>query len=681
MAGRAFSQDPDDEEKGMNSSFTEGSTKVLEHFGRDLTLLATKGELDPVIGREEEIDMMVQILNKRKKNNPIIVGEAGTGKTALVEGLALRIVNRKTDRWLLNKRIIELNLSSLVGGTKYRGQFEERMKAIIDEAVNNDNIIIFIDEIHNVIGAGGASGSMDASQIIKPELARGTMRVIGATTLDEHKKTIANDSALDRRFQKVPLSVPTAEQTIQILQQIKERYEDYHGVSFSDETLEFIVELADRYINYRNFPDKAIDVLDEVGSKAKLGFREIPKELKEAEESLQEIERDKKKAVIKQQYEVAAKLRDKETNTKLNIQEMTEKWKQSLKEDKQPITKGDVAAIIASHTGIPVSKLTDDESNKLLKMQNYLSERVIGQKEAIEKICEAVQRSRVGIQDPNKPIASLLFLGSTGVGKTYLSKTLAEYMFELPESFIRFDMSEFQEKFQVTKLIGSPPGYAGHEEKGLLTEKVKNNPYSILLFDEIEKAHKDIFNIMLQILDEGRLTDNHGQDVNFKNTVIIMTSNLGTEKLFKNTSLGFSSKSSEQEDIENLIMAELGKFFRPELINRIDEKIVFMPLTKDEIMQIVQLELEVVKGRIEQRGYKVNISPAVKEFLVDVGYDKKFGARPLKRAMTTYLENTFAQAVLRGDIKEGASITFSYREKDKKVFIQNRKTDAKDKAE
>ena len=555
MAGRAFSQDPDDEEKGMNSSFTEGSTKVLEHFGRDLTLLATKGELDPVIGREEEIDMMVQILNKRKKNNPIIVGEAGTGKTALVEGLALRIVNRKTDRWLLNKRIIELNLSSLVGGTKYRGQFEERMKAIIDEAVNNDNIIIFIDEIHNVIGAGGASGSMDASQIIKPELARGTMRVIGATTLDEHKKTIANDSALDRRFQKVPLSVPTAEQTIQILQQIKERYEDYHGVSFSDETLEFIVELADRYINYRNFPDKAIDVLDEVGSKAKLGFREIPKELKEAEESLQEIERDKKKAVIKQQYEVAAKLRDKETNTKLNIQEMTEKWKQSLKEDKQPITKGDVAAIIASHTGIPVSKLTDDESNKLLKMQNYLSERVIGQKEAIEKICEAVQRSRVGIQDPNKPIASLLFLGSTGVGKTYLSKTLAEYMFELPESFIRFDMSEFQEKFQVTKLIGSPPGYAGHEEKGLLTEKVKNNPYSILLFDEIEKAHKDIFNIMLQILDEGRLTDNHGQDVNFKNTVIIMTSNLGTEKLFKNTSLGFSSKSSEQEDIEKLIMA------------------------------------------------------------------------------------------------------------------------------
>jgi ATP-dependent Clp protease ATP-binding subunit ClpC len=681
MAGRAFSQDPDDDEKGMDSSFVEGSTKVLEHFGRDLTLLAAKGELDPVIGREEEIDMMVQILNKRKKNNPIIVGEAGTGKTALVEGLALRIVNRKTDRWLLNKRIIELNLSSLVGGTKYRGQFEERMKAIIDEAVNNDNIIIFIDEIHNVIGAGGASGSMDASQIIKPELARGTMRVIGATTLDEHKKTIANDSALDRRFQKVPLSVPSAEQTIQILQQIKERYEDFHGVSFSDETLEFIVELADRYINYRNFPDKAIDVLDEVGSKAKLGFREIPKELKDAEESLLEIDASKKKAVAKQQYEAAAKLRDKERSTKQEIQEMTEKWKQSLKEDKQPITKEDVAAIIASHTGIPVSKLTDDESNKLLKMQTYLSDRVIGQKQAIEKICEAVQRSRVGIQDPNKPIASLLFLGSTGVGKTYLSKILAEYMFELPESFIRFDMSEYQEKFQVTKLIGSPPGYAGHEEKGMLTEKVKNHPYSILLFDEVEKAHKDIFNIMLQILDEGKLTDNHGQEVNFKNTVIIMTSNLGTEKLFKNKALGFSSKGDENQEIQDIIMEDVGKFFRPELINRIDEKIIFLPLTKEEIMQIVELELQVVVSRIEQRGYTVKISDAVKEFLVEAGYDKKYGARPLKRAITANLENTFAQAVLRGELKEGAKITFAYREKDKKVYIQNRKTDAKDKAE
>lgn len=677
MAGRAFSRDSDDEKDGGVPA-GESSTKVLEHFGRDLTALARQGKLDPVIGREKEIDMMVQILNKRKKNNPIIVGEAGTGKTALAEGLAIRIVERKADRWLLNKRIIELNMTDVVSGTKYRGQFEERMKAIINEAVNNDDVIVFIDEIHNIIGAGGASGSMDAGQIIKPALARGEMRVIGATTLDEYKKSIANDSAIARRFQKILLNQPSAEETLAILNQIKDKYEDYHGVEFNDETLKFIIELSDRYINYRNFPDKAIDVMDEVGSKAKLGFREVPKELKNAEDALQEIEAKKKEAVVKQDYEKAAKLRDEERTTKQKIFELTEAWKESLKDNKRPITKEEVAAVISSHTGIPLSKLTDDESDKLLKMQTYLSERVIGQKEAIERICEAVQRSRVGIQDPNKPIASLLFLGSTGVGKTHLAKTLATFMFDLPESFIRFDMSEYMEKSAVAKLIGSPPGYVGHEDKGQLTEKVKNHPYCIILFDEVEKAHPDIFNIMLQILDEGKLTDNHGAEVNFKNTVIIMTSNIGTEKLFKQKSLGFSAANKEQEDIEKMIMDELGKFFRPELINRIDERIIFTPLDKSEILDIVELELNAVIKRIEAKGYKVNVSDAVKEFLIEVGYDKKFGARPLKRAITSHIENTFAKAVLRGEVQEGGLITFSYQDKNKKVYIQSRKN-AKDK--
>ena len=673
---RAFPREPEDDDKSPLGS--GNSTKVLEHFGRDLTADARAGKLDPVIGREEEIDKLVQILNKRKKNNPVIVGEAGIGKTALVEGLAIRIVERKADRWLLNKRIIELNLSSLVGGTKYRGQFEERMKAIIDEAVNNDDIIIFIDELHNVIGAGGASGSMDAAQIIKPELARGTMRVIGATTLDEYKKSIANDSALERRFQKVTLDVPSAEETFQILKQIRARYEDFHAVQYSDEILRYIIEITDRYVTNRNFPDKAIDLMDEVGSKAKLGFREAPSELQDLEEKLMGIEVDKKKAVRQQKFEEAAKYRDQERNTKEQLMKVTEDWKKSLMDDKQDIEVSDVASVISAQTGIPLSKLTDDESDRLVKMQTYLQDRVIGQEEAIEKICEAVQRSRVGIQDPNKPIASLLFLGSTGVGKTYLAKILAKYMFDREDSLIRFDMSEYSEKFQVTKLIGSPPGYAGHEEKGQLTEKIKNRPYSIVLFDEMEKAHEDVWNILLQILDEGKLTDNHGQMVNFKNTVIIMTSNIGTEAIVGKKQLGFS-QGSEAENVERIVLKALEKKMKPELINRIDEKVVFKQLATKEIIQIVDLELQHVVNRIESLGYEVHVSDAVKDFLAEVGYDKKYGARPLKRAIVKYIENVFTQAVLKGTIKEGASVTFCYREKDKQVYVQNKgKSNAED---
>lgn len=666
---RAFPKGSEDEEN--ESLGNENSkTKVLDYFGRDLTAEARAGKLDPVIGREEEIDKLVQILNKRKKNNPVIVGEAGIGKTALVEGLATRIVERKADRWLLNKRIIELNLSSLVGGTKYRGQFEERMKAIIDEAVQNDDVIIFIDELHNVIGAGGASGSMDAAQIIKPELARGAMRVIGATTLDEYKKSIANDSALERRFQRVTLAVPSAEETFQILQQIRGKYEDFHAVKYSDDILKYIIEITGRYVTNRNFPDKAIDLMDEVGSKAKLGFREAPKELQELEQKLVDIDNSKKNAVKQQNFEEAARYRDLERNTKNELQKVTEQWKKSLMNDKQDIEISDVASVISAQTGIPVSKLTDEESDRLLKMQTYLQERVIGQESAIEKICEAVQRSRVGIQDPNKPIASLLFLGSTGVGKTYLSKILAKYMFDREDSLIRFDMSEYSEKFQVTKLIGSPPGYTGHEEKGQLTEKIKNRPYSIVLFDEMEKAHEDIWNILLQILDEGKLTDNHGQEVNFKNTVIIMTSNIGTEAIVGKKQLGFT-QASEAENVERIVMQALEKSMRPELINRIDEKIVFKPLEAKEIMKIVELELKKVVRRIESLGYQVHVSDAVKDFLSEVGYDSKYGARPLKRAIVKYIENVFTQAVLKETIQEGASVTFRYKEKDKLVYVQN----------
>lgn len=663
---RAFPRGPEDDEESYSR---KKENSILEHFGRNLTNLARQGHLDPVIGREHEIDQLVQVLNKRKKNNPVIVGEAGVGKTALVEGLALRIINRKTDRWLLDKRIVELNLSSLVGGTKYRGQFEERMRAIIDEVVNDDNIILFIDEIHNVIGAGGAAGSMDAAQIIKPELARGEMRVIGATTLDEYKKSIANDSALERRFQKIILTIPSPEETFHILKQIKNRYEEFHLVEFSDDILEYIIELTDRYITDKNFPDKAIDLMDEVGSYSKLVSRETPEEIKAMEKELEDIEKQKKKAVNQQKFEIAANLRDKERNAKEELKKAADQWQEAIKNDKILITRENVASIISSHTGIPVSKLTDDEGNKLLKMKSFLDSRVIGQDVAVAKICEAVQRSRVGIQDPNKPIASLLFLGSTGVGKTYLSKILAKYMFDREDSLIRFDMSEYQEKFELSKLIGSPPGYVGHEEKGLLTEKIKNRPYSIILFDEIEKAHTDIFNILLQILDEGQLTDSHGQVVNFKNTVIIMTSNIGTEDIIGGTPMAFKTTDTSQ-DIEKIVLSALEKKMRPELINRIDEKIVFNLLKKDEIAKIVELELQKVIDRIEAQNYTVSVSDRVKEHLSEVGYNKKYGARPLKRAITRNIENVFAAAVLNGTVKPEDSVTFCFSDKKKEVFIK-----------
>lgn len=669
----AFDSEDDDGQNLDKLKKNKSNTPCLDNFGKDLTRLASLGKLDPVIGREEEIDQTIQILNKRKKNNPILIGESGVGKTAIVEGLAIRIYNKQVDRWLFNKRIIELNITSIVSGTKYRGEFEQRMEEIIKEVQRNPDVILFIDELHNVIGAGGSAGSMDAANIIKPALARGEMRCIGATTVDEYKKVIENDSALDRRFQKVYIKVPTKGETLDILKQIRNRYEDYHGVVYTDEILEKCVELTDRYVTYRNFPDKAIDLMDEVGSRVKLSNATVSEEIKQLENELKEAEVKKKIAAVTQDYEGAAKYRDlvKDLNIKIATESVT--WQQKIKEMKIQVKVEDVASIIAKQIGIPLHKLTDSENEKLVVLDTFLNNRVIGQPQAVCKVTDAIQRSRVGIQDPDKPIASFLFLGSTGVGKTHLAKILAKYLFDTDDSFIRFDMSEYMEAHSVSKLIGAPPGYIGHEDKGQLTEKIKTRPYCIVLFDEIEKAHKDIFNILLQILDEGKLTDNHGKEVNFKNTIIIMTSNIGTEKILSERKLGFgSANGSSDEDVTDKVMGELKKHFRPELINRIDEKIVFQPLSEENIIKIVDLELDKMVQRIEEQGYKISVDISVKKYLAENGYDKDYGARPLKRAITTYIENPIAKFILSNGkkIKPGYVLKLKYDSKDGIVTVK-----------
>lgn len=665
MAERAFKREDDD----VASHPKKGA---LEYFGRDLVRLALDGKIDPVIGRDEDIDKIIQVLNKRKKNNPLIVAEPGVGKTALVEGLALRIAQKQTDRWLLNKRIIELNMSNLVAGTKYRGQFEERLEAIIKETQANKDIILFIDEIHNMIGAGGGAGSMDAAQIIKPELARGTLRVIGATTIDEYKKTIANDGALERRFQKILLNVPSDAETIEILNQIKNKYENVHRVKYSDEVVNYIVEISGKYITNRNFPDKAIDLMDETGSYVKIKNSKTSPVLKQLQEELFVAKTNKKKNSDTQKYELAAKWRDKEKEISKQIDSLEIEWSEVAQED--------VAHIISSHTGIPVKKLTGDEIVKLAEMNKYLNDIVIGQKTAVDKVCEAVQLSKVGLQDGTKPICSLLFLGATGVGKTLLAKELAKYLFSNEDAFIRFDMSEYMDKFQVSRLIGSPPGYVGYEEKGLLTEAVKNYPYSVILFDEIEKAHPDVFNILLQVLDEGRLTDSYGQEANFKNSIIIMTSNVGTDKIMNNKPLGFSSgDSNAQKNIELTVMKELKGKFRPEFINRIDEKIVFNTLGKDEINSIIKLAVKPFIERAKNKKYEVSITDGVLALLFEKGFDYEYGARPLKRAIRKYVENKIAQSIINGSLKEGGSVVVD-RDGDDTTVKTIKKTNKKNKS-
>ncbi len=670
MDRRAFGPEDDDSNSDRIKKNSKSKTPILDHFGKDLTELAAKGSLDPVVGREIEIDKLIQILNKRKKNNPVLVGEAGVGKTAIAEGLALRIANKQVDRALFGKKVIEINFTSLVSGTKYRGEFEQRMEDLLKEVKNNHDIIIFIDELHNVVGAGGASGSMDASNIIKPALARGEIKVIGATTVDEYKKIIESDSALERRFQKVFVDIPTKEETLQILKQLRPKYEGYHNVEYSDEVLEKCVEFTDRYVTQRNFPDKAIDAMDEVGSRVKLNNTPIPESIKKLEKELEKIQSSKSDSAKNQRYEDAAIFRDKERAMLVKIEEETIKWEEKLRENKVVVTIQNVAEIIANHTGVPINKLTDNENRQLRDMKQQLEKSIIGQGQAVEKVCEAIQRSRLRIQDPNKPIASFLLLGSTGVGKTHLAKQLSNFMFNSEDAYVRFDMSEYSEKFTISKLIGSPPGYVGYDDRGLLTEAVKNKPYSIILFDEIEKAHPDIFNIFLQILDDGILTDSTGRIINFTNTIIIMTSNIGTDKITGKRSLGFDNNLDEHADISAIVGEELKKYLRPELINRIDEKVVFNVLNEEDIAKIVEIELKKTIDRVEDKGYEITVTKGVKEFLSEIGYVKEYGARPLKRAITTHIENVIAKCILNEGLSEGSKIKLTYDKKKEQVVAK-----------
>ncbi len=673
-------QETPEENESSNSKKSGGKrgkskTPVLDNFSRDLTEMARLGKLDPIIGRDDVIDKMIQILNKRLKNNVLILARPGVGKTAMAEALALRIHKKNTDPWLHDKRIVDLDIASIVAGTKYRGQFEERMKAILNELEKSPDVILFIDEIHLVLGAGSASGSMDAANLLKPALARGEVTCIGATTLDDYKKTIENDSALDRRFQKLIIHEPSEEETFQILQQIKYKYEDHHNVTYSNETLQEIVSLCSRYITNRNFPDKAIDIMDEIGSMVKLSV-ELPAYIVDMQNKLKDLIEKKQEASAAQRYEDAAKLRDEQNGLEASLEISTDKWNSEQKENKKIIQTQDVAKIISSHSGIPLQKLTDKENDRLINMQEYLQKCVIGQDHAVEKICMAVQRARMGFQDPNKP-ASFMFLGATGVGKTFLAKQLAKYLFDREDAFIRFDMSEYGEKFAVSRLIGAPPGYVGYEEKGELTEKIKNNPYSIILFDEIEKAHPDIFNIFLQILEDGHLTDASGGKVNFKNCIIIITSNIGTDKIVNGgSSMGFEIASNAQKNIDKMVISELQGKLKPELLNRIDEKIVFHLLSEENILKIVDLELAGIYKRIQKSGYILSLDDSAKKFIADKGYDQKYGARPLKRAIDTYVINELSNAIInsqsgKGDtIVEGQKIHMIYDQENDKLKIE-----------
>lgn len=645
----------DDNEKmsKKKQNDTGSATPVLDNFSRDLNELAEQGKLDPVIGRDREILRIAQILSRRKKNNPIIIGEPGCGKTAIVEGLAMKIVSGDCPRNLLDKRIVNLDLTSVVAGTKYRGQFEERMKIIIEELQANKNIILFIDEIHTLVGSGNSAGSMDGSNIFKPALARGELQVIGATTLDEFRKNIEKDGALERRFQKVIVEASTVNETIQILKNMRNRYELFHKVSYSDEVIEACVKLADKYITDREFPDKAFDILDEVGARMQTELK-IPAEIEELKRQAAEIKQQKLDVVRKQNYEEAAELRDKEKKIIIKLDDAKSKFEKQMEEDKQKISLEDVYSVVSNITNIPLNKLTVDDFKTLNDLATTLSNKVIGQDEAVKKISKAIKRNRLGIKDPNKPIGSFIFLGSTGVGKTYLAKQIAKEMFGSEDSLIRIDMSEYQEKHTISKLVGAPPGYVGYEEGGLLTEKVKNKPYSVILFDEIEKAHKDIFTLLLQILDDGHITDSLGRKINFKNTLIILTSNLGVKKIQDfGTGIGFSnSPYGNEEAKKQMLMKEMKNFFSPEFVNRIDDTIVFNALTSDNIKKITEIELKKLFVRLDELNYKITYDDDLVEYIAKIGYDETYGARPMKRAIQDKVEDLISEEILNGTISE-----------------------------
>ncbi|WP_299210348.1 ATP-dependent Clp protease ATP-binding subunit [uncultured Dokdonia sp.] len=652
----------------------KSKTPVLDNFGRDLTAMAEEGKLDPVVGRTKEIERVSQILSRRKKNNPLLIGEPGVGKSAIAEGLALRIIQRKVSRILFDKRVVTLDLASLVAGTKYRGQFEERMKAVMNELEKNDDIILFIDEIHTIVGAGGATGSLDASNMFKPALARGEIQCVGATTLDEFRQHIEKDGALERRFQKVIVEPTTVEETIEILQNIKDKYEEHHNVSYTDEAIEACVKLTNRYMTDRFLPDKAIDALDEAGSRVHITNIDVPKKILELENKLEEVRELKTTVVKKQKYEEAAKLRDDEKNLEKELSIAQERWEEDSKLHKEEVSEDNVADVVSMMTGIPVNRIAQTESNKLADLPATIKRNVVGQDEAVAKVAKAIQRNRAGLKDPNKPIGSFIFLGQTGVGKTQLAKVLAKELFDNQDALIRIDMSEYMEKFAISRLVGAPPGYVGYEEGGQLTEKVRRKPYSVILLDEIEKAHPDVFNMLLQVLDDGFLTDSIGRKIDFRNTIIIMTSNIGARKLKDfGQGVGFGTatrKDQIDDNAKSVIQNALKKSFAPEFLNRIDDVVIFNALEREHIHKIIDIELAKLFTRIKDLGYDLSLTDEAKDYISDKGFDKEYGARPLKRAIQKYIEDALAEEIITSKLSEGDSIVMDLDKESKELTIK-----------
>ncbi len=679
-SGSEFSGGSNKSSKGSTVNTDKSKTPVLDNFGRDLTSMAEEGKLDPVVGREKEIERVSQVLSRRKKNNPLLIGEPGVGKSAIAEGLALRIVQRKVSRVLYNKRIISLDIGSLVAGTKYRGQFEERMKAIMNELEKNDDVILFIDELHTIVGAGGATGSLDASNMFKPALARGEIQCVGATTLDEYRQHIEKDGALERRFQKVMVEPTSPEETVQILNNIKDKYESHHNVNYTDEAIEACVSLTSRYITDRFLPDKAIDALDEAGSRVHIKNIKVPQQILDLEKELERVREEKTKVVKSQKYEEAAQLRDTEKKTERELKNAQEEWEANSKENRETVSEDNVAEVVSMMTGIPVQKVAQAEMKKLAKMAKEVKDFVIGQEDAVEKVVKSIQRNRAGLKDPNRPIGTFIFLGTTGVGKTQLAKVLAREIFDSTDALIRIDMSEYMEKFAISRLVGAPPGYVGYEEGGQLTEAVRRKPYSVILLDEIEKAHPDVFNLLLQVLDDGHITDSLGRKVDFRNTIIIMTSNIGTRQLKDfGGGVGFGTsakKSSEESHAKGTIEKALRKAFAPEFLNRIDDVIIFNSLEKEDIKKIIHIELDKLFVRIKDLGYEIELTPDAINFIAEKGYDKDYGARPLKRAIQKYIEDPMAEEIISGNVKEGDAIVISLNDEKDGVTIDSKTQEA-----
>ena len=683
-------EDSKDNDNGFSKSTSsktnkKSKTPVLDNFGRDLTVMAEEGKLDPVVGREKEIQRVSQILSRRKKNNPLLIGEPGVGKSAIAEGLANRIFQRKVSRVLFNKRVVTLDLASLVAGTKYRGQFEERIKAVMNELEKNDNVILFIDEIHTIVGAGGATGSLDASNMLKPALARGEIQCVGATTLDEYRQNIEKDGALERRFQKVIIEPTSVDETIEILNNIKNKYEEHHNVDYTDEAILACVKLTSRYMSDRFLPDKAIDALDEAGSRVHITNIDVPAQIVELEAELEAVRSTKNSVVKKQKYEEAAKLRDDEKRLEKSLSEAQEKWETESKLNREIVTEENVAEVVSMMTGVPVNRIAQTESNKLSVLPQLISGKVIGQDEAVSKVVKAIQRNRAGLKEPNKPIGSFIFLGQTGVGKTQLAKVLARELFDSSDALIRIDMSEYMEKFAISRLVGAPPGYVGYEEGGQLTEKVRRKPYAVILLDEIEKAHPDVFNMLLQVLDDGFLTDSLGRKIDFSNTIIIMTSNVGARKLKDfGTGVGFGTSAQREQENANargVIENALKKAFAPEFLNRIDDVVVFNNLERAHIDKIIDIELAKLLERISELGYKLKLSKKAKDFIADKGFDKKYGARPLKRALQKYVEDAIAEQIIKYNIQEGDVIAMDLKKEDVSLNISIKSANRKPKEE